>query len=408
MLGWFAALWLAIAGPFGPELPPLDIVYLDGPGAGARPDTIAGLHPSTPDKAVAILFKGGFGLGGTAALTAALDAAPAVRLVAFDSPGGRPLVADGVAQVIRARHLDTTVDNAVCASACTIAYVAGTVRTAGPKARFGFHLGTGPFLADFAAKIVLQYERKWFVRGGASLSFADRALHAPNLEVYFAPPDELMAAGYVHRLLGPAKPPLQIAQSAAAAIGTIERRTSEAIARAQLERTARGGAIAQRSEEIAQQRVALVANRWFGRSSDTAVLAVVDAKLAALDWFAANDPVACMRWQIGRDDQDVAASLLPADAHRALLASQVRLLQDANAYPVPVPPDEDGSLAAADALVRRDLAGKFGPHALAEASTPEHGFDNPQRSCSVTTTYLRELRGSRDGARLLRWALAAG
>ena len=402
--GLLAAVWLALAGPLGPDLPPVEIVYLGG--ATARPDGIDGLKPVEPGKAVAILFKGAFDFGGTDALTAALDAAPHVRLVGFNSPGGRPLVADGIAQVIRARHLDTTVGR-YCASACTIAYLAGTVRTAEARAQFGFHLGTGPVFAGFAATVVLQLERKWFLRGGASLSFAERALHAPNPDPYFAPLDELMAAGYVHRILD--APPLAVrpAGRLLAAVAAVEPLTGESLAAAKVPLMGHGHVTADRADAIVEQRAALVVDRWLSRSSDDAVLALIDAQLAALDWLMAADGYSCMRWLIGRDNQDLSLVQLPHEVRMALRAAGVRVLGDANRYPMPLPVD-DGALAGADAAVRRGVATAFGPRALALAASAEHGFDEPGRSCGARIAYLRGLRGRPEGARLVRWALGAG
>lgn len=401
---WAAlALWAGLAGELLPDLPPLELEYLGAPGV-VRPDGIAGLRATEAGAATAVLFRGAFDFGGASALETALDGAPWVRLVAFDSPGGRPLVADGVAQLIRARHLDTTVEG-FCASACTIAYSAGTVRTAGPRARFLFHLGTGPLLAGTLATMVVQIERKWFLRGGISLSFGERALHAPNEEPYRAPLDELMAAGYVHRVLS-AREGARPARGLLAAVAAIEPQTAERLANASTQGLP-PGATPDRVAAIADQRAALVVDRWFGRSSDAAVAGLVDAKLAALEWLAGQDGYACMRWQIGRDNQELSLMQLPAGLRDSLRAAQEAVLRDANVYPA-VAADEDGALAAADGAVRRSVAAAYGSRALANAGSPEHGFDDPTLSCTAGTAYLRGLRDRPEGVRLVRWAFGAG
>ena len=405
-----AAAWAWLAAPlpaFGPGIPPMAISYLGRPGShrGPRPDGIAGMAVTTAANAEAIEFSGGFDIGATAAMEAAMAAAPLARLVAFDSPGGRPLAAEGVAEVIRAHHLDTTVSRS-CASACTIAYLAGTVRTAAPDARFLFHLGTGPVMASFSATVVLQIERRWFVRGGASLSFAERALHAPNPAPYLAPIDELMAAGYVHHSAGAALTAPVRGGPVTLAVTAIEKLTGGALLWGQARRV-RDGMAPARSAAVAEQRAGLVVDRWLSRSSDRAVLGLVDATLAALTDLRARDPVACMRWQVGLEDQDQAASLIEPALHARLAAAQVMVLADANAYPTPAP-QEDGSLEAADLAVRRAVAGAFGARALVDSGSREHGFDDPARSCSASIAYLRGLRQAPNAARLLRWALAAG
>jgi len=150
---------VAVRAQLGMEIPDLHILYL---GGAAAPETTEGLKEVPPAQATAILFTGGFGYGSTGALAAALDAAPHVRLVAFDSPGGRPLVAQGIAELIRDRHLDTYVDR-YCASACIAAFAAGTVRSSGPRAVFGFHRGASFILDDLANIMFLRMERQWFV-----------------------------------------------------------------------------------------------------------------------------------------------------------------------------------------------------------------------------------------------------
>ena len=199
MLWALLTLLLCGAGAqLGPEIPDAQISYL---GGVARPDTIDGLREAPPATATAILFRGGFGFGTTDMVRAALDSAPHVRLVAFDSPGGRPLVAGDVAVLIRERRLDTDVER-YCASACIVAFVAGTVRSAGPRAVFGFHRASAVALEDLANVMFMRIERSGFVRGGVSLSFGDRALHAPNAQPYLPPLDELLAAGFLHRVRG--------------------------------------------------------------------------------------------------------------------------------------------------------------------------------------------------------------
>ena len=61
-------------------------------------------------------------------------------LVAFDSPGGALIAGLQIGQVIRLRHFSTVVpQDATCASACAIAWLAGTPRFLQTGGRVGFH-----------------------------------------------------------------------------------------------------------------------------------------------------------------------------------------------------------------------------------------------------------------------------
>jgi hypothetical protein len=81
---------------------------------------------------------GPLGEGSAERVRVALQAAPTVRLVQLDSPGGRVFEAQAIAAEIRRRGLDTYAEG-LCASACTMLLLAGHDRGAAPQARIGFH-----------------------------------------------------------------------------------------------------------------------------------------------------------------------------------------------------------------------------------------------------------------------------
>jgi membrane-bound ClpP family serine protease len=68
----------------------------------------------------------------------ALAETPTVRFVYLDSPGGHIKAALEVAELIHSHNLDTYV-NRMCASACTIAFLAGHQRFVSETGRLGFH-----------------------------------------------------------------------------------------------------------------------------------------------------------------------------------------------------------------------------------------------------------------------------
>jgi len=88
-------------------------------------------------------------------VSVALAEAPNVRRVRLESGGGHIVSALAVAEIILARNLDTYVAR-MCASACTIAFLAGHNRIVSPSAKLGFHQASGPGLASEQGNVMLR------------------------------------------------------------------------------------------------------------------------------------------------------------------------------------------------------------------------------------------------------------
>lgn len=73
-------------------------------------------------------------------------------IVVFNSPGGQLVVGLQIGQIIRLKKFVTAVPQGlVCASACAIAWLAGTPRTMQPDSRIGFHAA---FVEQAGSKVV--------------------------------------------------------------------------------------------------------------------------------------------------------------------------------------------------------------------------------------------------------------
>ena len=59
--------------------------------------------------------------------------------VYLDSPGGKVLAATDIGTIIRIKGFETAVDNAVCASACALVWLAGEPRMMSNLTSIGFH-----------------------------------------------------------------------------------------------------------------------------------------------------------------------------------------------------------------------------------------------------------------------------
>jgi hypothetical protein len=103
-------------------------------------------------------ITGGFKYGLADALRRVLDAAPGVRVLALQSPGGRIGEARAVYRLIVDRRLNT-VTNTYCMSACTYAFLGGSRRWLGVGARLGFHAG---HFVGMSQAVVARQQRGFF------------------------------------------------------------------------------------------------------------------------------------------------------------------------------------------------------------------------------------------------------
>ena len=123
----------------------------------------------------------------------ALAEAPDARVVLFDSPGGHIKAALEVADMIRAHNLDTYVGR-MCASACTIAFLAGHHRFAAETARLGFHQAHGPGLSPADSDMLLRLAYQRFPLPPAFLA---HVLRTPPQDLWVPDLPELRKAGVV-------------------------------------------------------------------------------------------------------------------------------------------------------------------------------------------------------------------
>jgi hypothetical protein len=122
---------------------------------------------------------------------AVLASAPQVRVIRLESPGGHVQAAMQVAEIIRQHNLDTYVGR-FCASACTLAFLAGHQRWLAPHARLGFHQASAPGFPPALANSLLRGAYEQF---GLAKPVVSHALRTPPEELWEPSADELSAAG---------------------------------------------------------------------------------------------------------------------------------------------------------------------------------------------------------------------
>jgi hypothetical protein len=133
------------------------------------------------------------------ALQRTLAANPHLETLAVDSPGGLIQAARGLALLIERAGLNTHVTG-TCASACTLAFLAGQTRTADPGAQIGFH---GYRLVSDIATLDIDTEqvrdRAFLAARGIAPAFIARAYATPFDAMWFPTRAELLAAGILTR-----------------------------------------------------------------------------------------------------------------------------------------------------------------------------------------------------------------
>ena len=177
----------------------------DGPRLGAHLRTALGEQAASPFTVIpqrdgrAILFNGGINDGAADALEAALRKAPNATAVVLRSEGGWLREGTLVADVIRRHHLRTYVERS-CASACTIAFLAGADRAAAPGARIGFHRPRAVGAEHDQTPGAIDSEL-WRAYSDAGLpdAFVRRVQDTPFDQMWFPTAQELLADHVVTR-----------------------------------------------------------------------------------------------------------------------------------------------------------------------------------------------------------------
>jgi hypothetical protein len=126
---------------------------------------------------------------------AALAQWPEARVVHLDSPGGHIQPALQVARIIRDWHLDTYVVRG-CASACTLAFLAGQRRWLAPQGKLGFHQAHAPGASD-GDEVGLAMLRQAYSTFGVPEPFIAHVLRTPPRELWVPTVGELQASRIV-------------------------------------------------------------------------------------------------------------------------------------------------------------------------------------------------------------------
>ena len=146
-----------------------------------------------------IRLSGGINDGAAKQLSHALELAPAVKTLLLSSSGGWVREGALLAKVIEAHGLNTYVE-ANCASACTIAFLAGVTRAADPAARIGFH--SLSFIGGDKEKMTKDEGDATmyaYARAGLPQVFIKRIVDTSAEDMWYPTHDEMLRAGVFTR-----------------------------------------------------------------------------------------------------------------------------------------------------------------------------------------------------------------
>ncbi len=146
-----------------------------------------------------IEVAGGIDFGTVADLKVLLDATPAVETIDLNNIGGRVAEAEKLRDIVLARHL-STYTSTMCASACTVVFVAGQQRYLGADGKLGFHRWSFPgWTADQNASINAAAERT-MVATGVTPAFAAKAFSTAANDLWVPDTATLLAAHVVTQM----------------------------------------------------------------------------------------------------------------------------------------------------------------------------------------------------------------
>lgn len=132
--------------------------------------------PATTAGRQVLLATGEIKRGEAGRLAAAIHAAPGVEEVWFHSPGGNAVEGLEMGRVIRKAGLGTRLrQGQACISACSMAFLGGTVRMVEPGGFYGVHMFTSSHNAELVLKMAAEMGKLQRLRASARRSGIDPA-----------------------------------------------------------------------------------------------------------------------------------------------------------------------------------------------------------------------------------------
>jgi hypothetical protein len=251
-------------------------------------------------------FSGGITMGAADELARILEAAPQVRVLHLNSPGGRITEADLMAAEVGKRRLITYVAER-CESACTHVFLAGHERWIGERAIIGFHQPSSPRTTGETSAGLIAEERRHLRSAGLPDDFVDKALAAPSDQIWRPSRQELLAARVISGVADGSRfaasgriasaSPAELEQTVLkiplyASLQRVDPRAFDEIM-AQLVDGYRRGASEDEIVSMARTVLSKVVRQQLPYAPDADVLQSVDILIGYMDGLRSADPETC-------------------------------------------------------------------------------------------------------------------
>ncbi|HVJ43628.1 MAG TPA: hypothetical protein VM639_19155 [Dongiaceae bacterium] len=354
-------------------------------------------------KGTEIELAGGMPFGTTEAVRKQLETAPAVHVIHLNSTGGQALEGYKLGLLIKERHL-VTYTSTTCASACTLAFIAGTKRYLAQNAWLGFHSASLSLGGDSWAT-GNRAMRDIYQSAGLPGDFIAKALETAPSEIWYPTHQELTAAHVVDEIVDGRK----FAQSGlahwdnAAELDRVlqENRfyavlaAKDASSYTKIRDIFLAGSKSNRSAAEVDAEAGKFAEKhlfplYIRKAPDAELLRYQRVQLDELEYLSQNQPTACAASAF--PDLGIATNDLTHTLSLSLQAKEVASLADLAEAAIDHPRTNDDEAAAKITMLRffRDLF-KASPAVGEIMRNPKAHINDPQLLCSTVRDFYRTL-----------------
>jgi hypothetical protein len=341
--------------------------------------------------------------GTTAAIRKMLDANPKITVIHLNSDGGELREGYRLSELIKQRHL-TTYTSTVCASACTIAFLAGSPRYLAEGAWLGFHSSSDKGSEEASAEGNKAFY-DMYRAAGLPDDFIAHALSTMPSEIWFPSYDEMRAAHVVHDFVDRSKfatSGIAYWKSAAEVDHMLQEddlyaamAAHDATGYARIQEIFLTGAkLGRRIDDIEDDASDVVIDQllpfYIRKSADEPILRFQRAYVAKLDYLTEHAPQLCaaqMFPELGLPRGD-AAHFLPQSIKREIGAALADVA--ASAFEQGRQSDSSGALYMAKMRYYRHLKAAS-PEVVDVLDSPVVSRENPAKLCHAVADFHRDV-----------------